>query len=308
MLLRVVDAKGAELAKSNPAQPTARAEFTPAADGEFYAVAEHLNYGYGPTEVYHLTVRPAAPDFEIAIGVDRIDLSVSGSTLLPIVGRTKLNGFNLPVELTVVSDSLTGTLTIPPAANPLPATPLQLEVSLKPGAKPGLIPFTVKATAKVDGKDVVKTAEIEEVVKAALAGLPNVPPQMMTQLYAMSAAEPPFTLAVTVEKPEVVKGASVKGKVTVKRSAGFAEEIALAALGLPANVTAKLKPVPKGANEVEFEIAAAAAAAPGAANFYFKATTKNAGRDFAYEVKVPTIAVTEPKKVDPPKKEEPKKK
>lgn len=308
VLLRVVDAKGAELAKSNPAQPTARAEFTPAADGEFYAVAEHLNYGYGPTEVYHLTLRPAVPDFEVAIGVDRIDLSVSGSAQIPIVGRTKRNGFNLPVELTVVSDSLTGTLTIPAAGNPLPATPLQLEVSLKPGAKPGLIPFTVKATAKVDGKDIVKTADIEEVVKAGLAGLPNVPVQMTTQLFAVSAAEPPFRYTVTVEKPEVLKGATVKGKVTVTRSAGFAEEIALAALALPANVTAKLKPVAKGTNEVEFEIAAAAAAAPGAVNAYLKASAKSAGRDFAYEVKVPTVTVTEPKKVEPPKKEEPKKK
>jgi hypothetical protein len=308
VLLRVVDAKGAELARSNPAQATARAEFTPAADGEFFAVAEHLNYGYGPSEVYHLTVRPAAMDFEVAIGMDRIDLSASGVANIPIVGLAKLNGFNLPIELAVVSESLTGTLTIPAAANPQPATPLLMRVSLKMGAKPGLVPFTVRATAKVDGKDVSKTANVAELVRTSLAALPNVPREMTEQLYAFSSPESLVSPTVTVEKASFDKGTSVKGKVVVKRAAGFAEEIAIAALGLPANVTAKLKPIPKGANEVEFEIAAAANAAPGAANITLRLTAKNAGRDFAYEIGAPPLTVTEPKKPEPPKKEEPKKK
>ncbi|MBL8867858.1 MAG: hypothetical protein JNK93_20050 [Planctomycetia bacterium] len=308
VLLKVVDAKGAELARSNPAQPTARAEFTPAADGEFFAVAEHLNYGFGPSEIYHLTVRPTAMDFEVAVGMDRIDLSASGTANLPIVGLTRLNGFNLPIELSVVSDALTGTLTIPPAANPQPATPLLMRVSLKSGAKPGLVPFTVKATAKIDGKDVAKTATIAEVVRTGLAALPNIPREMTEQLYAYVAPEPLVSPTVTVEKASFDKGTSVKGKVVVKRAAGFAEEIAIAALGLPANVTAKLKPIAKGANEAEFEIVAAANAAPGAANIVLRFTAKSAGRDFAYEMRVPDLTVTEPKKAEPPKKEEPKKK
>jgi hypothetical protein len=308
VLLRVVDAKGAELAKSNPAQATARAEFTPAADGDFFAVAEHLNYGYGPSEVYHLAIRPARPDFEVAVGLDRIDLSGSGAASLSVVGITKINGFNLPIELTVVSDSLAGSLTLPPAANPQPATPLLLPVTLKMGAKPGLIPYTVKATAKIDGQDVSKNANIAEVVRANLSALPNVPEEMTEQLFAMVSTEPLISPAITIEKPSVDKGATVKGKVTVKRAAGFAEEIAITALGLPANVTAKLKPVAKGANDVEFEIAPAANAAPGAVNAVFRFTAKRAGQDFAYEMKAPLVTVTEPKKAEPPKKEEPKKK
>jgi hypothetical protein len=308
VLLKVLDAKGAELARSNPAQPTARAEFTPAADGEFFVAAEHLNYGHGPTEVYHLTVRPALPDFEVAVGMDRIDLSASGAANLPVVGLAKLNGFNLPIELTIVSDALTGSLTIPAAANPQPATPLLMPVGLKPGAKPGLHPFTVRATAKIDGKDAVKTANIVDVVRTGMAALPIVPREMTEQLYAYVAPEPLVTPTATVEKASFDKGTTVKGKVVVKRAAGFAEDVTIAALGLPANVTAKLKPIAKGANEAEFEIAAAANAAPGVANVVLRFTAKSAGRDFAYEFRVPTLTVTEPKKPDPPKKEEPKKK
>ena len=308
VLLRVVDAKGAELARSNPAQSTARAEFTPAAEGEFFAVAEHLNYGFGPSEVYHLTIRPARPDFEVAVGLDRVDLSGSGSANLTVVGLTKINGFNLPIELTVVSDALTGSLTLPAGANPQPATPALLPVSFKMGAKPGLIPFTLKATAKIDGQDVSKGANITDLVRTNLAALPNVPVEMTEQLYAFVSPEALFSPSISVEKPTVDKGGVLKGKINVKRAAGFSEEIAIAALGLPANVTAKLKPVAKGASETDFEIAPAANAAPGAVNAVFRFTAKSVGRDFAYEAKIPTITVTEPKKVDPPKKEEPKKK
>lgn len=307
VLLKVVDAKGAELAKSNPAAATARAEFTPAADGEFYAVAEHLNYASGPSEVYHLTVRPAAPDFDVSLGLDRIDVSGGGVAQIPVVGLAKLNGFNAAVELAVVSDSLVGTLTLPAAANPQPATPLQMTVTLKPGAKPGVLPFTVKATAKVDGKDVTRTANIAEVVRAGMAGLPNVPPEMTTQLYAVAAEKPLFTLAVSFEKPEAAKGGAVKGKVTAKRADGFADEIQLTTSPLPANVTAKLKPIAKGTSEVEIELNPAANAAAGPATFWLQGKAKAGGRDYAYASPAATVTVTEPKKPDPPKKEEPKK-
>ncbi len=312
VLLKVVDAKGAEVAKSNPTQPTARAEFTPAADGEFFVQAEHLNYGHGPNEIYHLTIKPAAPDFEVELGNERIDLSAGGQDQIAVVGRAKLNGFNLPVELTVVSDALEGKLTIPAAANPQPAAPLLMSVKLKPGAKPGLIPFTVLATAKIDGKDVSRTAHFENLVKAGFAGLPNVPLETTTQLHAMNSASPLYIVTATLEKAASDKGTTVKGKFQVKRSAGFAEEIAVAMQGLPANVTAKVKPIPKDKNEIEFEIVAAANAAPGAINATVRASAKSAGRDFAYEFPIPALTITEPKKPEPkksePKKPEPKKK
>ncbi|QEL13816.1 hypothetical protein [Limnoglobus roseus] len=291
VLVRVVDAKGAELARSNPTQPVARAEFTPGADGEFYAVAEHLNYAYGPSEVYHLTIRPAVPSFEVALGADRVDVTGGGVAAIPVVGLTKLNGFNAAVELSVVSDSLVGTLTLPVGANPLPATPLTLTVSLKPGAKPGVIPFTVKATAK----DVERTADIAEVVRTTLSGLPNVPPEMTTQLFAFAAEKPLFALAVAFEKPEVAKGGTLKGKVTAKRADGFADEIPLTAVNLPANVTAKVKPIAKGASEVEIEVTAAAAAT-GPATFSVRGTTKTGGRDYAFVSPPASMTVTEPKK------------
>ena len=58
VLIRVLDAKGAEVARSNPTQQAARVEFTPAADGDYIIACEHLNYLSGPNEIYHLSVQP----------------------------------------------------------------------------------------------------------------------------------------------------------------------------------------------------------------------------------------------------------
>ena len=100
----MLDAKGEELAKSQPAATPTRVEFTPPADGEFVVACEHLNYLAGPSEVYHLSVAPAAPDFAVALGLDRIDVPAGGVGLIPVSGLAKLNGFAGPVELTVAAD------------------------------------------------------------------------------------------------------------------------------------------------------------------------------------------------------------
>jgi hypothetical protein len=305
--LRVLDAKGAELAKSDPAKPTARAEFTPPADGEYYVAAEHLNYQYGPTEVYHLSVRPVAPAFEVAVGLDRVECGPGRPGSLPVTGLTKLNGFNAPVELTVVGDGLAGSVTLPAGANPQNATPLFVPVTVKPGTRAGGVPFRVKATAKIDGKDVVRWASAAEGVKATLGAIPNPPPEMAPDLAAAVVETPLFELAVTFDKAEVAKGGTLKGKVTAKRADGFADEIAVAAVGLPANVAAKLAPVPKGKAETTVELTPAANA-PAAVLVQLRGTAKHAGRDFAYASPPLTVAVSEAKKPEPAKKDEPKKK
>jgi hypothetical protein len=291
--LRVLDAKGAELAKSNPALPTAKVEFTPPADGEFVVAAEHLNYLHGPNEVYHLVVKPSAPDFEVALGLDRFDIAPGGSTVLPVTGLTKLNGFNAPVELTVTGlDGLTGSVTLPAGANPTPQAPLWLPVKLAAGAKPGPFVASVRATAKIDGKEVEKPATVADVVRAGLAGLPNLPPELPGRLAGVVTADPPFTIAPAVWRPTAAAGRSAKGKVFVRRAGGFDGEIQLAAVSTPAGVTLKAKPVAKGAASAELELAVDAKAAAGSGPVVLRGTGKHQGRDFAYVAVFSTFTVT----------------
>ena len=60
---------------------------------------------------------------DVGLVGDRIDVPLGGVGLLPVTGLAKLNGFAGPVELTVVGDGLTGSLTLPAAANPQPTAP-----------------------------------------------------------------------------------------------------------------------------------------------------------------------------------------
>ncbi len=307
--LRVLDGKGAELAKSNPQQPAARAEFTAPADGDYVVACEHLNYLSGPSEVYHLSVAPAAADFAITVGLDRIDVPAGGVGLIPVTGLAKLNGFSAPVELKVVgSDALSGSLTVPAGANPQPNAPLYVPVTAAPRAKFGPQVVYLRATAKIDGKEVVRFGSVREVVKGEFGGLPNPPAEFTSQVAAAVTPPPPFTLAVTLDKPEVAQGGAVKGTVTVTRGKGFAEAVQLVAIGTPANVTAKLtpiaklKPLAKGATAAGFELTAAANAAAGPGAVVIRGTAKVGGKDVT--VVAPPVPIT----VTPAKKEEKKKK
>src|SRR5439155_4750443 len=80
VFIRVLDPKGAEVARSNPMLPAARVEFTPAADGDYVVACEHLSFVSGPDEIYHLTVRPVTPDFDIVLALDRGEAPPGGGT------------------------------------------------------------------------------------------------------------------------------------------------------------------------------------------------------------------------------------
>ncbi|HSQ54137.1 MAG TPA: hypothetical protein VLM40_00200, partial [Gemmata sp.] len=149
VLIRVLDAKGGEVARSNPAQQAARAEFTPAVDGEYVVVCEQLNYLAGPNEIYHLKVAPAGPDFSIALALDRGEAAAgSGTAFLATV--TRLNGFAGAIDVSITGNAaLSGTATLP-AGQTFAFVP----VMVKAGTKPGAYPFRVKGTTTVNGQKI----------------------------------------------------------------------------------------------------------------------------------------------------------
>jgi hypothetical protein len=311
--IRLLDAKGKELAKSNPQQATAQIAFTAPADGDYLIACEHLNYLAGPNEVYHLSVVPVAPDFAVTVGLDRIDVPAGGIGLLPITGITKLNGFAAPIEFSVTgAEELTGSLTLPAGANPTPTAPVYVVVKRKAGAKAPLGPRAIylKATAKIAGKPVVRFGSDVEIVKAALSGLRNPPPEFADQLAVALTPAPPFTLTVKFDKPEVPQGGTLKGTVTARRAGKFAEAITLASVDTPANATLKLKPIAKAANEAAFELVTTAKTAVRAEELILRGTAKVNGKDVSVAAPPAAFRVTPPAKKKDEKKPEtkPKKK
>jgi hypothetical protein len=109
----VRDGGGHELAKTDP-QREPVIEFTAPADGDFFIVAEHLNYSFGPTEVYRLTVAPPTPGIELTLASDRVAVPQGQVGLIPVATLSRRD-YGGPIEVSVVGPpGLSGSVTIPP--------------------------------------------------------------------------------------------------------------------------------------------------------------------------------------------------
>jgi hypothetical protein len=301
VLLRVLDGKRTELARSNPQQPTARVDFTPPADGEFVVACEHLNYLHGPNEVYHLSVVPAAPDFALTLALDRYEAPAGGGTAVAVTAVNRLNGYAGPVELSIDGgEALSGSVVVP-GGQTIAFVPLLVAE----GAKPGAYPFRVKGRATVGGKEVVRYAAATDLVKTTLGGMPNPPPELLGGAVLAVVEKPPFALSVKADPARVEKGKAGKLLVEATRAEKFEVDIPLAVLFAAPNVTATPKPVPKGKTEVEFPVTVAGNAGGGANPVVLRATAKVGGKDYAVTPPPAFVEVLEPTKKTG-KKDEPK--
>lgn len=302
--LRILDDKQKDLAVSDPVKPAARAEFTAPADGTYYAVTEHLNYLFGQNEVYHLTVKPVLPEFAVTVGADKVEVPNDGISLVPITAVTRLNGFNGPITLKAIGAGVTGELIIAPTVTPTPANPVYLKLLGTYRPMP-LSAFSLEATGSIDGKNVRVPATAGDFTRGAMGGLTYLPPGWGERFVA---TEVPRALANLNVRGDVIVaiGQSKNVPVEVERSKGD-EEIAIAVLGLPVNVTAKVKPIAKGQASTEIELVADTKATAGSGDCYVKGTIKtNAGERSTYTGPYKWTIAPAPKKEEP-KKEEKKK-
>jgi hypothetical protein len=294
--LVIKDSKGAEVAKSNPQNTPARVDFTPGADGDFTIVAEHLNFQHGPLEVYHLTVKAAEPTFEVALQLDRVCVAPGQTAVLPVALVTRAD-YAGPVELKVVGHpGLSGSVVIPNAAAPQPGQAAGfLPVTAKADLPAGAYPIRVEVKANINGKDVVRLANISDLVKQSLNGLVNPQREFLTDIGL--GVTGPETFSLSMKVGDAVRGIPSNVVVTAKRAAGFTDEITLAAVGLPPNVAVAAKPIAKGTNEITFPLTPAANAALGSFPLILRGAAKPGGKDVASYATPTPVAVVLPVEV-----------
>src|SRR5262249_29605831 len=152
-------AGGPELAHSDPQKET-RIDFTAPADGDYLIVAEHLNYAFGPNEVYRLTLTQPGPGFGLSLTTDRVDVPQGQLALLPVQTLVR-HDYAGPIELSVAGHpGLSGTATVPanvqappPAAGqPTPPPFVQVPVRAAADLAPGAYEVQLRARAVIDGK------------------------------------------------------------------------------------------------------------------------------------------------------------
>ncbi len=287
------NSKGVQLAATNPAQDP-RLDFTAPADGDFVLSVEHLNYWGGPDETYHLTITPYEPGFDLALGQDRLDIPQGGLGAIPIQTITRRD-YTSPIEVTLVGPAyLHGHALIHPG----PVAPKQpagwLFVRADANAPLGPQVVAVQGKGVINGKVVTVRAGARAAVSQALANLPFPPLFLEHQVGAAVTEKPPFTLAVKMERSEQIRGASVPVTVTATRSAGFTEEITLTSIGLPPNVTASLKSIPKGQNEAKGTLTPTAKAPLTQFAVSFIGKAKHQGKDYVVIAAPAALDITVP--------------
>jgi hypothetical protein len=279
-----------------------RIDFTAAADGDCLVIVEHLNYAFGPSEVYRLTVTPATLGFELALTTDRVDVPQGQLALVPIQSLTRRD-YAGPIELSVVGPpGLSGSVTVPvnvqappPAAGqPNPPPFLHLPVRAAADVAPGAYEVKVQAKAVIDGKEVLAFASTKAAVQQQMAGLPFPPREWLRSVGVAVTPKPPFTLAARYDPSEAVRTLSTKLIVTATRDAGFDGAITLAAAGLPPNVGATAPAIAQGQTEAAIELKVGDKAGLGSFAYSVVGRADHQGRHYASTLLPPPLAVVLP--------------
>jgi hypothetical protein len=285
--LAVKDAKGGQLAVTNPMAPP-RLDFTPPGDGDYYLVVEDLLYNSGPAESYRVTVTPYEPGFTLGLFLDRYQAAPGASVGIPIVLAARRD-YAGPIEVSVVGPpGITGQATIAAnqAPSPPPPAPSQpaatLVVSVKPDLPMGPYTLRLQARATVNGKTLTEPVSVQTIVRKDLANLLYPPRDMLTAVGFAVTEKPPFTLAAKFET-EALRGGSAPVTIAATRAPGFAEEIAVSAAGLPAGVAFVAKNIPKGQNEVKTQVNVPANVPLGSFAVTFAGKAKFQNKDFSVD-------------------------
>ena len=265
--LRLLKADGGALAsKEDFGVGDPSFDYTFPADGDYVLVVEELHRRGGPEFAYRVEMLPIETGFTLSVAANTVNIGAGGTASIQV--NVVRKGHNGPIQIAAVDlpDGVTSQPTVlGPAAKAVALTltgtgdaPLNQVASVK-----------IVGTAKIGDRDVQVVADTEVAMKAGFSAIPWAPENLNAQVALGVGAKPQIRLRTEVQ--EVVFGKQLTGslKVIVDRDEGFNEAVTLAVTpdpkqgGLPANVTAGLKPIPKDKNEIVITFAGTDKAALG---------------------------------------------
>lgn len=253
LMLRIYDAAGTQVAvidDTGAAEGVLNYAFP--ADGRFSIAVHDLNRRGGPEYSYRVQVTPHQAGFTLQSTADAINVAAGGVTAV-LVNATRVE-YDGPIDL-----SLTG---LPAGLTSLPTrigpgmTLAVLTVQSAADAAPAtLSKVQVVGKATVGGTEVQRVAAVDTALRGLWSNTLQVPGELAESLAL--AVGPAAKLKLRTEPAEVVFGKELTAKVKViaERGEGLDQAIALVLNpdkgGLPANVTADVKPIAAGTNEIE---------------------------------------------------------
>lgn len=262
LFVRVLKADGGQVAAADDSGANEGVvDFNAPADGDYTLVVEELTKRGGPEFAYRINVEPFVAGFDLASSADTLNVPLQGTARFAVTAVRR--GYDGPIELSL-ADAPAGVASTG-AVIGVGQTTAELTV-LNTGAAPDGKIYQVKVLGKAKIGEVEFTAQasVSAAQKAAFAATP-LPPQVVSRTIALGTNPQPFFVLRT-EPAEIVFGKNLTATVKVKsiRAADFPEAITVAVEpaqnGLPAGVTAAVKPIDKDKNEVEIVFTANAQA------------------------------------------------
>lgn len=253
LFIRVLKADAAQVAAADDTGANeGSVDFTTPADGDYTLVVEELVKRGGPEFAYRINVEPFQAGFDLAVSADTLNVPLQGVSMVTVTAIRR--GYDGPIDLVLVDApalvASTGALIGPGQTT---AVMTILNGGAPPDGKIHLV--KVQGKAKIGEAEFTATATASAAQKTAFAATP-LPPQVVSRAVALGTNPQPFFVLRT-EMPEIVFGKNLSATVKIKsiRAADFPEAITLAVEpaqnGLPAGITAAVKPIDKDKNEVE---------------------------------------------------------
>jgi hypothetical protein len=220
-VLMLSDGAGKMLQQNDDAEGAdARIDFEFKKDQEYVLSIRDLLNRQGATFGYRLSLRPPSADFNVKFLPDTVRIR-RGSHASVRCELSRIMGFNGDVRIAAVGlprgvtgESLILTPSLPPAG--------LIELTAGADAPLGTFPIKLLVNARLNGRDVERTAE-------PLSGERTVKDAFLTVL-----EEPPFILEVSTLSAAVEQGQSAPVDLLVRRRSGFAGDVTVSAEGFSA--------------------------------------------------------------------------
>ena len=265
LVLKLFDASGKKIAEADDAQAEdAVVNATFPADGDFTLAVEDLHGRGGPEFAYRIAVNETTAGFGLDALADGINVPQGGTSMIQIVARR--TGYNGPIAIR--AEGLPEGVSVSPIVIGEGQKGVNLCLTSTAGAKTGALHnLKIIGEAEIGGKKVADTADLGAALKAKTNQMPYPPANLLNAMALGVSPAGPFSLRVEPAEVTFGKELSATFKVIATRQKDYSEAITLAVPtindgspkpvpGLPSNVTAALKPIPAGQNEIEITLAA----------------------------------------------------
>lgn len=305
--LRLLNKTGGQIAaKEDFGADDATFNATIPEDGDYILAVEDLHRRGGPGFVYRVEAEVTQPGFNLNVSANTINIGAT-STASVYVNANRLN-YAGPIQLSI-EGLPEGVSVVPTVLGPGAVTTVLTIRSTADAATNRSIPVRIVGTAKIGDRDVKVAADTERSLKTAFNNVAWAPQNLDEHVALAVGAKP--AVRFRAEPSDVVFGPNLQAnvKLIVDRNQGFDEVINFAVLtqaaappvpamgGLPANVTAELKPIAKGANEIEITLKATDKAALGDFTIAFNGTIKQGNQTVTETVPGITLKLQDPLKI-----------